>query len=196
MSKLVDNTCQSNSNEKIQSEWSVNLGEMAVDITVVDSEWVLVLGERNVHCFNTKGKVKFMKHLSYTPICFHVYIKGEYTILTCYICNQFVFILDEDIFSLVVSENSTLLIYQNTTLKWSAKLQLVPVCLKRVFLQNIQGAIASLSEEGNIQCSYLGTEPSLFIAPPLALKALDLAKVEEEIASLNRSLRSFSGNEC
>lgn len=95
----------------------------------------------------------------------------------------------------MVSENSTLLIYQNTTLKWSAKSQFLPICIHRIFLQSIQGGMVLLAEDGRLECSYLGTEPSLFIAPPLAMKALDLGKVHEEIEKLNNSLKSLHGGE-
>lgn len=102
---------------------------------------------------------------------------------------------DGDIFTLVVSENSTLLIYQNTTLKWSAKIHFPPVCIRRIFLKSVQGAIALLSEEGRLECCYLGTEPSLSITPPLAMRQMDLEKVEQELDSLNKVLKSFHEHE-
>lgn len=175
------------------SEWTVNLGEMAVDILDIDGEWVVVLGERNLFCFNITGTIRFMKHLDYSPICFHSYSKG---MKFCYlwITINLIYVLDGDIFSLIVSENSTLLIYQNTTLKWSAKIQFLPICIRRIFLPSIQGAIVLLSEEGRLECSYLGTEPTPFMAPPLSTKLLDLSKVEEELESLNRTLKSYQGS--
>lgn len=94
-------------------------------------------------------------------------------------------ISDEEIFLMVVSENSTLFIYQNTLLKWSAKLQLLPVCVKRVFLQGIQGSIVLLSEEGQLDCSYLGTNPILYIVPTLVMRKMDLQKIEPELFNLN-----------
>lgn len=62
-------------------------------------------------------------------------------------------------------------------------------------MQQIQGAIVVLSEEGRLECNYLGTDPSLFVAPPLQMKPLDLEKVEEELNTLNKTLKSLHGQE-
>lgn len=93
--------------------------------------------------------------------------------------------LDEGdkIMTLIVSETSTLLIYQMTTLKWSANLSFLPVSIERAFLQSVKGAVVTLSEEGHLSCSYLGTEPSLFVAPPLGNQQMDF---EEAIADLEK----------
>lgn len=98
---------------------------------------------------------------------------------------------DEDrIMTMVVSETSTLLIYNNTTLKWSAQLSFLPVSLARGFLLNVKGAIVTLSEEGTIQCSCLGTEPSLFVAPPLSNQDIDFEKANSDLSNLNRIIKS------
>lgn len=57
-------------------QFNVNLGEMAFDILDVDGEILIVLGERNIFCFDNKGNMKFMIHLDYSPICFHGYVQG------------------------------------------------------------------------------------------------------------------------
>lgn len=92
--------------------------------------------------------------------------------------------------SLVVSETSTLLVYQNTTVKWSAQLPFVPVSIKRAFLKNIHGVVVLLSDEGQLECCYLGTEPSLFVAPPLNNQDLDFEQVGIELASLNKIIKN------
>lgn len=91
---------------------------------------------------------------------------------------------------MVVSETSTLLIYNNTTLKWSAQLSFLPISIARGFLLNVKGVIVTLSEDGTTQCSYLGTEPSLFVAPPLNNQDIDFEKANSELADLNRIVRS------
>lgn len=100
---------------------------------------------------------------------------------------------DESIFTIVVSETNTLLIYENTSLKWSAKLQFLPICIRRIFLDSIKGALVLLSEEGRLECGYLGTEPSLFVAPPLTQKEIDFEKVEKELEELYNILRTSYG---
>lgn len=71
-----------NSTQKIDYDWSYNLGESVIDIFVIDDfinkeAWIMILGERNLFCLNSKGKVKFMKRLDYSPICFNVYVLGK-----------------------------------------------------------------------------------------------------------------------
>lgn len=99
---------------------------------------------------------------------------------------------DDKITTLIVSETSTLLIYQGTTLKWSANLSFLPVCIERVFLKDIKGAFVSLSDEGQLTCSYLGTQPSLFVAPPLNNQQIDF---EQAIADLDKYNETIQENQ-
>lgn len=84
--------------------------------------------------------------------------------------------------TMIVSETNTLLIYENTSLKWSANFSFLPISIDRIFLKNIKGAIVSLSEEGRLNCSYLGTQPSVFVAPPLN----DEIDIENAITDLEK----------
>ncbi|XP_060529140.1 protein PTHB1 isoform X3 [Cylas formicarius] len=168
------------SKPKIASDWSYNLGEAALDIKVVETKnkdvSVLVLGERNLFCMNDSGKLKFMKKFDYCPVAFHVYP------------------LDH-VFCLVISETSNLLIYQNATLHWSASLDFMPIALSRACLKNVKGSLVLLSEEGRLECCYLGTEPSFFVAPPLSIKDIDFEKADEELMDLERTIRNSSAND-
>lgn len=96
--------------------------------------------------------------------------------------------------TLVVSETSTLVIYQNTSVKWSAQLQFLPICIARAFLRTLWGAVVLLSEEGRLECCYLGTDPSLFVAPPLNAKEIDFEQAESELATLNKIIKNAQGN--
>lgn len=96
--------------------------------------------------------------------------------------------------SLVVAETGNLLVYQNTALKWAAQLQNTAVSIKRAFFEKISGVIVLLSESGFLECSYLGTEPSLFVAPPLALQPLDFEKVGHELNSLYKVIKTAYSN--
>lgn len=90
----------------------------------------------------------------------------------------------------VVSETSTLLIYENTTLKWSAQLPDVPVAVGRGHFRNLRGVFVTLGENGNLRCSYLGTQPNLFQAPPLQSIELDYADADQELAELTKIIKS------
>lgn len=83
-----------------------------------------------------------------------------------------------------------MLLYQNTSLKWSAQLEFQPIGIKRAFLEAIKGALVLLSEEGRLECCYLGTEPSLFVAPPVKMTEIDFEKASEELISLNKVIRN------
>lgn len=87
--------------------------------------------------------------------------------------------------TIIASETNTLLIYQGSSLKWSANLTFLPVCIERIFLKNIKGAIVSLSEEGQLSCSYLGTQPSVFVAPPLNDR-IDFEKAISDLEKYNK----------
>lgn len=114
--------------------------------------------------------------------------------MTIFIAKICIFFLDEKFFSLVVSETTNLLVYETTTLKWSAKLQFLPISIRRAFFKNVKGVLVFLSEEGRLECSYLGTEPNLFVAPPLIERELDLEKVEDELSNLNKMIKDTYGN--
>ncbi|KAJ3626277.1 hypothetical protein MTP99_016789 [Tenebrio molitor] len=171
-----------NVGKKVNSDWRFNLGESVIDLDVVDDpsckeNFIVVLGERNIFCLSDIGKLKYMKRLEFSPICFTNYS------------------LNDQIMSLVVSETNNLLIYQNTSLKWSAQLQTLPISLKRAFTATINGVLVSLSAEGRLECSYLGTEPSLFVAPPLTVQDLDFDKAGVELASLYKIIKNSYSND-
>lgn len=84
--------------------------------------------------------------------------------------------------------------YENTTLKWSAHLDFLPIAISRASLKEVKGALVLLGEEGRLECCYLGTEPSFFVAPPLNLQEIDFAQAEKELENLEKILSSYSNN--
>lgn len=46
--------------------------------------------------------------------------------------------------------------------------------------------IVVLSEEGQLEACYLGSEPSLFIAPPLHRRGYDYVAAEDELMELRK----------
>ncbi|XP_066261107.1 protein PTHB1 [Euwallacea similis] len=168
---------------KIFSEWEFNLGESVLDIKVINDiiskeAHIVMLGEKNIFCLTENGRLRFMNRLGYSPICMEAYI------------------LDPDLFTLVVAETGMLLVYENTTLKWSARMDFLPVVISRCFLRLIKGALVTLSDEGRLECCYLGTEPSFFVAPPLNIQEIDFVKAEQELASLEKVLASSSSSDA
>ncbi|KAI4502979.1 hypothetical protein M0802_002023 [Mischocyttarus mexicanus] len=166
--------------KSLEPEWSYNIGEAVVDIGVVTLSsfeiGIVVLGEKNLFCFKDTGaSLKYTKRLDYKALCFHAYvIEPDGKLMVC-----------------VIADTSTLMIYEGTTLKWSAQLPFVPVAITRAHFQYLDGLIVILSEEGQLEACYLGSEPSLFIAPAVHRRAFDYVAAEEELLELRRKLKEM-----
>jgi Bardet-Biedl syndrome 9 protein len=59
-------------------------------------------------------------------------------------------------------------------------------------LQSMKGVLVLLSDEGQLQCCYLGTEPSLFMAPPLEIHAIDYEQAGKEITELQKVIKTYT----
>ncbi|XP_031350274.1 protein PTHB1 isoform X2 [Photinus pyralis] len=167
------------SGTKIAHNWAYNVGEDVIDLHYVldayNEGYIIAVGEKHLFCLSESGILKFVKKLDYTPICMHAYTLD----------------VENSVWTLIASETGNLFIYLNTTLKWSAQLPILPTALKRATFKNVNGALVILSEDGNLHCSYLGTQPHLFSTPPLANQELDYEKVEAELLSLTRIIRNY-----
>ncbi|KAI4486516.1 hypothetical protein M0804_005886 [Polistes exclamans] len=166
--------------KSLEPEWSYNIGEAVVDIGVVTLSsfeiGIVVLGEKNLYCFKDTGaSLKYTKRLDYKALCFHAYvIEPDGKLMVC-----------------VIADTSTLMIYEGTTLKWSAQLPFVPVAVTRAHFQYLDGLIVILSEEGQLEACYLGSEPSLFVAPAVHRRGFDYVAAEEELLELRRKLKEM-----
>ncbi|XP_015121440.1 protein PTHB1 [Diachasma alloeum] len=163
----------------LEPDWTYNLGEAVLGIepvTLTSFEvGIVVLGERNLYCFrdNCTG-VKYAKRLDYTPLCFHAYVIEP----------------DGKLMVLVVADTDTLLVYEGTTLKWSAQLPFTPVAIARAHFQQLEGVVVILSDEGRLEACYLGAEPSLFVAPPIHRRGFDYKAAEDELVELRKIAKS------
>lgn len=54
----------------------------------------------------------------------------------------------------------------------------------------------SLSESGTLQCSYLGTEPSVFMAPPLDKKLHSYEELQQKLADLQQDIDIHTQGNC
>lgn len=167
-------------NKQLTSEWSLNIGESALDISCVAHSAsevdILVLGEHNLFCLRDHGTLKYMRRFEFHPRCFHAYRTASEGLLLV----------------LMATDTGTLLVQNNTTLKWSAQLPISPVAISRASLQGMDGVIVLLSETGDLQCCYLGTEPSLFVAPAIEPKPIDYQEAEKELNYLGTVIRAFN----
>ncbi|XP_060837065.1 protein PTHB1 isoform X2 [Rhopalosiphum padi] len=160
--------------------WSCTLGETVYDIQTVEitpsATTIHVLGERNYYCFQGNGVLWFMKRLQYTPCCFHPYILGEHP--------------DTKTMCMIVSDTDSVLVYDQTKLRWSAKLSFHPCIIARASFKALQGCLVLLSETGDLRFCYLGTEPMIFMAPERPIK--DYKDTKNQLVQLKKDLQNIS----
>lgn len=90
----------------------------------------------------------------------------------------------------IVSDNGTLLIYNMSSLIWAAQLADVPISIARSNLNSLPGAICTLSENGKIGISYLGSDPQIFQVPSLNLQKLNFEKTQHELIELEKEIKA------
>ncbi|KAM6374290.1 protein PTHB1 isoform 4-T4 [Alca torda] len=165
------------SGKRVAVDWVLNIGEQALDICVVSFNQavssVFVLGERNFFCLKDNGQIRFMKKLDYSPSCFLPYCSVK----------------EGTINTLVGNHSKMLNVYQDITLKWATQLPHIPVSVKVANLQDLKGVIVTLSDDGHLQCSYLGTDPSLFQAPRVDSREINYEEFEAEMKELQKIIK-------
>ncbi|KAG8198697.1 hypothetical protein JTE90_015519 [Oedothorax gibbosus] len=167
--------------KKVVPEWTYTLCDATLDVLMVDdktSPTIAILGERFLTTLNSHGSIKFSKKFSFTPRCFSCYREEHHGFLIM----------------LIVTSNQTLLIYHETQLKWAVQLMFPPVCITRAFFADIKGMLTLLSEQGNLACCYLGTEPSLFVSPLSEPQEIDFKVAEQEMGRLKKIIKSSNQN--
>ncbi|KAI6051251.1 BBS9 [Marmota monax] len=165
------------SGKRLVVDWALNIGEQALDICIVSfnqsASSVFVLGERNFFCLKDNGQIRFMKKLDCSPSCFLPYCSvSEGTINT-----------------LIGNHKNMLHVYQDVTLKWATQLPHIPVAVRVGCFQDLKGVIVTLSDDGRLQCSYLGTDPSLFQAPKVESRELNYDELDVELKELQRIIK-------
>ncbi|XP_006823784.2 protein PTHB1-like [Saccoglossus kowalevskii] len=163
--------------KRITMDWSLNIGEQALDICVVNfvnsPPSIFILGERNLFCLKENGTLRFMKKCEYNPCCFLPYSAVN----------------DGTIMTMICTHTKSLLVYEDITLKWAAKLQHSPVAIRIANFQDLKGVIVTLSDDGHLNCTYLGTDPSLFVAPSPESREINYAELDAEMRNLQRSIK-------
>ncbi|XP_060103624.1 protein PTHB1 [Heteronotia binoei] len=170
------------SGKRLVVDWVLNIGEQALDICVVSFNQtvssVFVLGERNFFCLKDNGQIRFMKKLDSSPSCFLPYCSvSEGTINT-----------------LIGNHSSMLHVYQDVTLKWATQLSHIPIAVRVGNFQDLKGVIVALSDSGCLQCSYLGTDPSLFQAPKVEARVINYEEYDAEMNKLQKIIKEATKN--
>jgi len=108
----------------------------------------------------------------------------------------------DKIVSLITSDTDTLLVYEETTLKWAAQLPFAAVSINRgSFKRSIDSRdlhrdlLVLSSGEGQLTAAYLGTEPDLFSAPAAGWagkRELNYDETDRELAELNKRIKAVN----
>ncbi|KAK3791729.1 hypothetical protein RRG08_011523 [Elysia crispata] len=170
------------SGKKVVADWVFNIGEQALDICFVEfpslPSSILVLGEHNIFSLTDNGTLKFCKRLEYDPCCMLPYAS-----------------LGENSVNLMVAAHTrSLMVYQNTALKWMAKMEFVPVQISVANFNGLKAGVVALSESGHLEVCYLGTDPAVFTPPVVESRDLNYAAMDAEMARLNKHVKSKSAN--
>ncbi|MBN3325905.1 PTHB1 protein, partial [Atractosteus spatula] len=168
------------SGKRLVADWTLMIGEQALDICIPSfnhsASTIFVLGERNLYCLKDNGQILFMKKLEYNPSCFLPYAS----------------VSEGTTNSLVGNHNNMLLVYQDVTLKWAAQLSHVPVAIRVANFQDLKGVVVTLSSEGQLQCSYLGTDPALYQAPKVEARDINYEEMDSEMKELQKIIKETS----
>ncbi|XP_028280994.1 protein PTHB1 [Parambassis ranga] len=163
--------------KRLTPDWAIVLGEQALDLSVPSfshsSASIFVLGERNLYCLRDNGQIRFMKKMEFNPSCFLPYTS----------------VTDGTTNLLLGNHTNMLLVYQDVTLKWAAQLPFVPVVVRVANFQELKGIVVSLSSDGHLLCSYMGTDPSFFSTPKVDAREADYEQVDAEMKKLQKFIR-------
>ncbi|KAJ0066448.1 hypothetical protein NL108_013217, partial [Boleophthalmus pectinirostris] len=166
--------------KRLTPDWTLVLGEQALELSVPSfshsSSSIFVLGERNLYCLRDNGQIRFMKKLEYNPSCFLPYAS----------------LTDGTTNLLLGNHTNMLLVYQDVTLKWAAQLPFVPIAVRVANFQELRGVVVSLSSEGQLLCSYMGTDPSFYSTPKVDARDVDYEQMDVELKNLQKYIREAS----
>eukprot|EP00899_Mesostigma_viride_P000204 jgi/Mesvir1/10184/Mv16992-RA.1 len=179
--------------KRIQLEWSLVLGEPAVDIRVArfcasslgtNQLDIVVLAERSLYCISETGALRFQKRLDYNPFAVIPYAAT----------------LDKDPMTkgshhlIIADTTGALLFYKESTLIWAAKGDFVPVSVGVGKFKHLPGMVVTLGEQGHLSVTYLGTDPPLHVVGAYEGKELDYEEMDAEHQHLLGVIREFTGD--
>lgn len=163
---------------RISPDWKIILGENALDVKIVmlegsKTEVVVVLGERNLFVMDIDGSnCRISLRFDFCPTCMHSYS-----------CNGSLILL-------IASELRTIHIFKDSLLVWAAQTSFPPIAIKKAQLAASPGIIVSLSDSGQLCCSYLGSNPSINVVT-ISSQNESNDKGEEEMNRLKKVINSM-----
>ena len=155
--------------KRIQPDWVCNVGEQTSQIfyhkNVNTKKFdIVALGDQSLFVVSEGGSLRFQKRLDYTPSAFKCYHLQPGQDITNDpdrdIAKLSTGVPDSPCFSyLVGSYSNYIMVYKDVQLVWTAKTTSAPVYLNTALFGGTNGLIVTLSDDGWLQVSYLGTDP-------------------------------------
>ncbi|CAJ0942505.1 unnamed protein product, partial [Mesorhabditis belari] len=171
----------SNTGKKITFDWSLNVGDMALDMVV--AEWpavqpsIIVLCRRIVFCLTSGGNVRYTIHLEAIGLSLLVY--NTLNSSKVHMC--------------IATSINTVLLYSDNDLIWNFQMRFPPVQMKLGnFSEPYQNLLSFLSSDGRVVTGYLGTEPSLYRLPLPPTRFVDFEEKNRHLSAMEKALNSNS----
>eukprot|EP00943_MAST-04B_sp_MAST-4B-sp1_P008783 g8783.t1 len=170
-------------------DWSVNIGEYALDIFVCryatrgKTNDILILGEHSMFCISEQGVVTMQKRLDYSISACSTYnrrVMGGKGIPSSRIPENLI----------VATRSKRLLIYRDDQLIWAAKNTYVPVSIGVGSFGGVDGTILTLTAEGRLSLIYLGADAPTASVVGFPRKTMDYREIDEEYRTLLKDIRS------
>ncbi|KNC54990.1 parathyroid hormone-responsive B1 isoform 4 [Thecamonas trahens ATCC 50062] len=170
--------------KRLVPSWTLNLGQPAVQLALARfspslsaaQSDVLVLGVSSLFCVSERGELRSERRLPLQPLCMYPYPVGP-----------------EKHNLLLASASGMLTVLSGESVVWATKVLEPAVALAVGTFGGLRGLIVTLSADGALTLSYLGTDPSLSVIPGASLpKDADFAAMEREMRKLNATVSKAS----
>lgn len=169
--------------KKVQTDWSLNLGEHAVEIKVgrftsglaAGEKEILVLGEFTLFVIHHNGSIRMQKRLDYNPSCMHLYKVRDNSPSSDNL--------------MIGTYQDSLSIYKDAQLVWAARTHSSAVGLAVGSFGGIKGFVVTLNDNCRVTVCYMGTDPPLQGANGSDTKELDYEAMDEEHRRLLKMIK-------
>ena len=98
--------------------------------------------------------------------------------------------------SLVATDTQTVMVFENTTLRWAAQVPFKPVAIERGCFkltadskELLKNLLVLVSKKGDIFVSYLGTDPEVFSAPATITRDVNYEETDKEFEALTAQIK-------
>ena len=166
--------------KRLRVDWQSNIGDNILDIQTFGNEEeetvIFVLGEHNLFALRENGVIKWMKKYEFSPCCFIPYKSMGEGIINM----------------LVVSHTGTCYVWQDATLIWNSSFEHVPIFIGVLQKGSAKGHIVTLTDDGKLCLSYLGTDPSFQSKQIITNREINYEEKDKEMASLQQTIRKCS----